>query len=165
MQLLDIATIPGESQNTNPTWNQKIQISTLSYNISQQSSMQTGQGLVAGGASMSYMTITKPMDRSTPFLFFNLCSGDPIQQVTFRLTRAGGSAGPYEYLTIACQNVLVTDYSTSGARGEGNIPMETISFSVGAVTETYNMVDQNGNNAGKVQNGFSFQTNVPTSVV
>src|ERR1700730_9576277 len=112
-QLLDIPSIQGESTSTNQTWNKKIQIDTFQYDVSQKASIQTGSGLVAGGASLSHISITKPMDISSPFLFFHLCSGQPIDQVTFRLTRAGGTEGVYEYLTVSCKDVLVSSYHTS----------------------------------------------------
>jgi type VI secretion system secreted protein Hcp len=154
---LDIPGIPGESSHDlNANWNQKIQIETINYDASQRASIQTGTGLTAAGASMSHISITKAMDKSTPFLFFNLCAGIPIPKMTLRRTRSSGAEGVYEDLTIDLSNVLVTSYHTSGERGGSNIPMESISLSVGAITETYDN-RENGRRIGMVRGGHDFQ--------
>jgi type VI secretion system Hcp family effector len=159
-QLLDVPNIAGESTHpTNPNWNKKIQIASFNYDVSQKASLQTGSGLVAGGASMSHITITKAMDISTPFWFYYLCLGQPITTVTFRLTRAGGVEGVYEYMTIVCNKVLVSSYFTSGTRGDGNMPMETISLSVGSVKESYDDRNEQGQKIQNVSHGFDFMQN------
>src|SRR5581483_11271355 len=131
MLYLDVPGIEGESTHSqNQNWNKKIQINGYSYDVSQRANLGTGTGLVAAGASMSHISLTKTMDRSTPFLWYQLCSGKPIPKVTFRITQAGGQEGVYEIHTLECENVLVTHYSTSGARGDGGLPTEHWSFSV-----------------------------------
>lgn len=157
---LDIPGIPGESSHdTNPNWNQKIQIETISYDASQRATIQTGTGLTAAGAAMSPISITKAMDKSTPFLFFKLCAGEPIPKMTLRRSRASGAEGVYEDLTIDLTNVLITSYSTSGARGSSNIPMETISMSVGAIQETYDN-RENGRRVAMVRGSHDFQQGI-----
>jgi type VI secretion system Hcp family effector len=105
MQYLDIPGIPGESlHDTNQNWNNKIQINHFTYDISQRASLGTGSGLVASGASMSHLSFTKTMDKSTPMLWFKLCSGEPIPKVIFRKTQAGGVEGVYEIHTLECES-------------------------------------------------------------
>lgn len=160
MQYLDIPGIKGEStHDQNPNWNEKIQIQNFNYDVSQKASLQTGTGLVAGGASLSHISFVKAMDKSTPFLFYKLCSGEPIDKVTFRISRAGGQEGVYEYMTIDCSKVLVSQYSTSGSRGDGNMPMESISFSVGAITENYDDRSEDGSRVSNIKAGFDFMKN------
>lgn len=160
MQYLDIPGIPGEStHDQNPDWNNKIQISHFSYDVSQRANLGTGTGLVAAGASMSHITFSKTMDKSTPFLWSKLCSGEPIPKVTFRISQAGGQEGVYEIHTLECEQVLVTNYSTSGARGDGGMPSENWSFSVAKVNEIYDDRVQ-GVRKQKVNYGFDFAQGV-----
>jgi type VI secretion system secreted protein Hcp len=162
--LLDVPSIPGESvHDTNPNWNGKIQIDTINYDVSQRASLQTGAGLVAGGASMSNVTITKAMDKSTPYLFYKLTAGEPITQMYMRMTRSGGSEGVYEVLTVECDDVLVTSYRTSGSRGQDGIPMETWEFSVGAIKETYDNRNEQGQRVSFVPAGYNFKANTATA--
>jgi len=160
MHYLDIPGIAGESvHDTQTNWNQKIQVSNFHYGVQQQASMATGSGLVAAGASLTPITFTKQMDKSTPFIFYKLCSGEPIALMTLRVSQAGGQEGVYEIETIVLNNVIVTGYSTSGARGEGALPTEYISMAVGAINETYDY-RENGVSKGKVSHGFDFQKGV-----
>src|SRR5579862_9880957 len=106
MQYLDIPGITGESvSDVNPNWNQKIQISNFHYGVNQRAALKTGSGLISAGASMTPITFTKQMDKSTPFIFNKLCSGEPIPKLTFRVSQAGGAEGVYEVETIVCTNV------------------------------------------------------------
>jgi len=160
MVYLDIPGIEGESTHSqNQNWNKKIQVSHFSYDVAQRANLKTGTGLVAAGASMSHITFTKTMDRSTPFMWYYLCSGKPIPKVTFRITQAGGDEGVYEIHTLDCEQVLVTHYSTSGARGAGAMPSENWSFSVGKLTENYDSREK-GAPKGKVTYGFDFAQGV-----
>ena len=162
--LLDIQGIPGESvHDTHPEWNLKIQISSTSYDVSQRASVQTGTGLVAAGASMSNISITKTMDKSTPLLFGKLTAAEPIDQMFLRFTRAGGAQGVYEVLTVQLDNVLVTSYHTSGQRGGGGMPTESLSFSVGSIKETYDIRDERGMAQSKQTGGYDFMQNVAAS--
>lgn len=160
MQYLDIPGITGESvSDVNPNWNQKIQMHNFHYGVQQKTTQAVGSGLVAAGASMTPITFTKQMDKSTPYLFFKLCSGEPIPTMTIRVSQAGSAGGVYEVETIVLQNVIVTGYSTSGSRGDGALPTEYISLAVGGVNETYDW-QVNGMSKGKVSHGFNFQTGV-----
>ena|SRR5579884_2450177 len=160
MLYLDIPGIPGESSHdANQNWNNKIQVSGWNYDVSQKATQSVGSGLVAGGASMSHVSFTKTMDKSTAPLWFKLCSGEPIPKVTFRVSQAGGQEGVYEIHTLECENVLVTHYSTSGQRGDGGMPTENWSISVAKVTEIYDDRVQ-GVKKSTITNGFDFAQGV-----
>src|ERR1035438_5359596 len=124
MVLLDISASPkivGESESKNPTWNQKIQIDATSWDISQQTTGSTGTGLVTGGASAGHKKFTKTMDKSTPLLWAQLCSGSPISVCYIRVVASGSNdptyGGLYERETYQLNNVIVSRYSTGGSSG------------------------------------------------
>ena len=124
MILLDISTtpsIPGESESKNTTWDKKIQLDNTSWDISQQTTGSTGTGLVTGGAAAGHLTFTKAMDKSTPLLFAQLCSGSPISTCYIRVVASGSSSttygGLYEKETYQLNNVIVSRYGTGGAGG------------------------------------------------
>ncbi|HUI79848.1 MAG TPA: type VI secretion system tube protein Hcp [Bryobacteraceae bacterium] len=146
--------IAGESQSPNQKWNQKIQLETMNYTISQTPSGSVGTGMVAGGARFGAMTITKVMDKSTPLLWSYLCSGDPLSNMAIRVSRAGSAGGPFEAETYLMENVIVSSYHTSGAPGAGGLPEETWSLAFTKITETYQSVDPKGALQPPQQSGF-----------
>jgi type VI secretion system Hcp family effector len=147
---LDIAGITGESKSPNSNWNQKIEIQTAGYDVSQKTSLEAGSGLIASGAVFSALQITKAMDRSTPLLFGKLAGGEPIETVTLRVSRAGAATtgpqgGLFEAETYTLKNVIVTAYHTSGAPGPGGLPLESWSLAFTSAVEKYQTVDPQGN--------------------
>jgi type VI protein secretion system component Hcp len=151
-KFLDIPNpnIQGESQSPNPNWNQKIQLDKMAYHIFQESGQPGSGGANVSSAAIGNMTITKSMDRSTPLLFKQLGSQDPITTAYIRVSRLGLSSGgatnkaEYEAETYTMTNVRVIHYSTSGSPGVSGLPAETWVLSFSAVTETYQTVDVTG---------------------
>jgi type VI secretion system secreted protein Hcp len=153
---LDIAGIPGESQSPNSNWNNKIEIQHWTYDVSLDHSMEVGTGVVASGARVGFMHITKVMDVSTPLLFAQLCTGQTLSDAYIRVTQPGPS-GPYEAETYHMQWVVVSHYSTSGSPGMGSLPQEHWQLAFVAITEIYQDV-KDGALAPALQNGFNFGT-------
>jgi len=152
MMLLDITGIPGESKSPVANWNQKIQIESMGYDISQRTTNGKGSGLVASGATVGAMHITKQMDKSTPLLFLNLAKGEPIPMCYVRVVRSGQASistdvngALYEAETYTLSNVVISSYSTSGSLGPGGLPMESWSLSFTKIQENYVTTDAKGN--------------------
>jgi type VI protein secretion system component Hcp len=166
--------IMGESQSPNPSWNQKVEIETMSYSVSQSTSQQAGTGLVSSGSRVGHLFVTKVMDKSTPILFSYLCSGNPIGVMFIRVSRPGASGGAsgatggstvsaggafgglFEAETYQFQNVIISSYSTSGSPGSGGLPQESWAFSFTFVQEIYVTVDNMGNLKPAMTAGFDF---------
>ena len=167
--------IQGESKSPNPNWNNKVEIENLLYSVTQDTSQQTGTGLVSSGSRVSSLLINKVMDKSSPILWSYLCAGNPIGVMFIRVSRpgassgssgttggttAGGAGGTYgglfEAETYEFQNVIVSSYSTSGSPGSGGLPEESWSFSFTFVKETYQTVDNMGNLKPLSPAGFDF---------
>jgi type VI secretion system Hcp family effector len=147
---LDIQTpvIAGESQSPNPNWNAKIEIEHFAYDVSQTTSQEAGTGLVSSGSRVGHIHITKVMDKSSPLLFGQLCAGQPIQLMYFRVSQPGAQGGAYGGLfegeNYQIGNVIVSSYHTSGSPGAGGLPRETWAFSFTQIKETFQTVDING---------------------
>lgn len=162
---MDIPGIMGESDGaspgggTNQEWHQKIQIETMGYDISQRTTQSAGTGLASGGATVGSMHITKVMDKSTPFLFYHLCSAEPLQKVTIRVVQAGAKdqtyGGLYEAETYTMQNVIISSYHTSGALSPSGLPLESWSLAFVGISEQYRDLEQ-GTPKGAVMATFDF---------
>jgi type VI secretion system Hcp family effector len=157
---LDIPGIPGESQSPNTKWANKIEIQHFTYDVSVDHSMEAGTGVVASGANVGHIHITKSMDKATPLLFAQLCSGKTLTDCHLRVTQPGPS-GPYEAETYHLQWVVVSHYSTSGSPGMGSLPQESWQLAFIAMTETFQDL-KDGALAPAVSNGFDFGQGVVT---
>lgn len=172
MMLLDIPGVQGESMSPNATWNAKIQIATMGYDVTQTTTGGTGTGLVANGAQVAAMTLSKSMDKSTPYLFQNLIQGEPIPIVYVRVIRSGQKSGSstvsptgglYEAETYTLSNAIISNYSTSGALGPGGLPLETWSIAFTKIVENYVTVDPTTGNpiSGGTPVGYDFSQATP----
>jgi type VI protein secretion system component Hcp len=168
MVLLDISAnpnIPGESQSKNPTWNAKIQIDSTTWDISQQATGSTGTGIVTGGATAGHLSFSKTMDKSTPLLFGQLCSGSPISTCFVRVVSSGAAdptfAGLYERETYQLGNVIVSRYSTGAASGSGGLPSESWALSFQSYIETFVDLNPDGTKQAADTHGFDFLKGTP----
>jgi type VI protein secretion system component Hcp len=168
MVLLDISASPrivGESESTNPNWAQKIQIESTHWDINQQTTGSTGTGLVTGGASAGHLTFSKTMDKSTPLMFAQLCSGSPISTCFIRVIAAGSNdptfGGLYERETYQLNNVIVSRYSTGGASGNAGLPTESWALSFQAYIETFTDINADGSKKPADKHGFDFLQGTP----
>jgi type VI secretion system secreted protein Hcp len=115
----------------------------------------TGSGTVEQATHQNF-TFTKYLDRATnDFLRFNW-SGKMIKKATLTCFRSDSPSGinPVLYLTVAMQNVIISNYSVSG--GPGDIPVENISLDYGVVEYTY--VDQKHADSQSTQHDLETRT-------
>jgi len=86
--------------------------------------------------TFSDFNFSKNVDKSSPLLLQHLGAGDVISAAKLSVTRAGGVAGPTEYLSYCLRDVRVTSLSQGGSSGSGT-PEESFSLSYGSVLESY----------------------------
>lgn len=168
MVLLDINSNPkiqGESESKNVNWSNKIQLDSTSWDISQQTTGTTGTGLVTGGAASGHLSFSKTMDKSTPLLFGQLCSGSPIDVCYVRVVASGCNdqtfGGLYERETYQLRNVIVSRYSTGSAAGAGGLPSESWALSFQSYIETYVDLNPDGSRKAADTQGFDFLKGTP----
>jgi type VI secretion system secreted protein Hcp len=160
--LLDIAAIPGESQDDNSAYNNKIEIDGWNFGSSQTGMSQTGTGRVGGKVSVSDFHFTKHADKSSPKLMEYCATGQHIDKVLMTARRTGEDAGDLTpYLKITLTDVIVSSYSTNGSNGDVGLPAESISFNFSQVDKEYVPQDK-GKTQGTLKSGYNLKTSAAT---
>lgn len=132
---LKIEGIAGESQKQGHT--DEIELTSFQFGVSQGGSFHKGgQGGGAGKASISDITITKEVDKSSALLFQACATGRHIPSAVLYSQKAGGNNAPVTYYEIKMTNLLVSNHSTSGSNG-GDAIYETVTFNFARVDFIY----------------------------
>jgi type VI protein secretion system component Hcp len=165
LDIVQPSGIVGESKSQNPAWNNKIEIETLNWSVSQSTSQGRGRGLVSNGAKVGHLSITKVMDKATPLLWYYLSAGMPIDQMFIRVNRTGAAGGSwgglFEAETKEYDNVIVSSYTTSGSPGSAGLPSEHWTFSCTKVKLTTVTVDPTGKLLPAKTQGYDFSQGTP----
>ncbi len=160
--LLDIAAIPGESQDDNSAYNNKIEIDGWNFGSTQTGMSQTGTGRVGGKVSVSDFHFTKHADKSSPKLMEYCATGQHIDQAVMIARRTGETAGDLTpYLKITFTDLIVSSYGTNGSNGDVGLPAESISFNFCTVNKEY-IPQEKGKTQGTLKSGYNLKTSVAT---
>lgn len=113
-----------------------FEIEDFSFDIEQTlniGSQSTGAG--AGKVTFNPFSITRKIDRSSPIMFQNACSGTPFKQVCVGLRKsAGGEQSGIIYLVFVFRLVAV---KTIGWSYDDEAPKETTTFEYGGLQVHY----------------------------
>jgi type VI secretion system secreted protein Hcp len=156
---LKIDGIPGEStDDKHKDW---IEIIGFSHGITQPASATRSS---AGGASAERcdhadFVINKMLDKASPKLLEQCCSGKHIKEITVELCRAGGDK--MKYMEIKMEEVIVSSVASSGtSKGEYGFPIEAVSFNYGKIKWTYTQQKRaDGSGGGNVVGGWDLTAN------
>lgn len=115
---LKLNGIDGESQDAMHL--NEIDITTWTWQISQDSAMLSGSGGGAGKSTVGDLTLTHNLDRSSPNLAKYCFTGKHIDQAILTMRKAGGT--PFEYARITMSDVIISHFSplVSGALSQEN---------------------------------------------
>ena len=154
---LKIDDIKGESIDA--TYKDAIKVLSWSWGMSQSGSTHHGLGSGSGKVAVQDISITKPIDKSTPNLIKMCCNGTHFKEATLIVRKAGenpveglqiqaedGGVKPVDYLTIKMTRGLVSSISTGGSGGEDEIT-EQVTLNFGAFKLEYK--PQAGEGAGE----------------
>jgi type VI secretion system secreted protein Hcp len=119
---LKIDDIKGESIDA--TYKDAIKVLSWSWGMSQSGSTHSGTGSGSGKVAVQDISITKPLDKSTPNLIKMCCQGTHFKTATLIIRKAGGKK-PVDYLKIEMTRGLISSISTGGAGGEDEITEQT----------------------------------------
>src|SRR5579862_4173505 len=116
---LKIDGIDGESQDDK----HKNEIQINAYSLAAANAGAAGQaaGPKVGKAQIQDLSFDKVVDKSSPNLFINCCSGKPIPTVVLTVRKAGEKA--QEYLTITLTDSFISSFSHTGSN-TGGLPEE-----------------------------------------
>jgi len=137
---LDIDGVKGESQTKG--FENKIDISSMSFGASNPSQVSTGGGSGTGKVSLTSVSIQKIVDAATPDLFRACCSGAHFAKGKITIRESGGDA-PVDYMVIDLTQVFVDSVSWGSAHG-GDKPSESVSLSAASIKITYTAQTEKG---------------------
>ena len=106
---LKIKDAPGESLDAKHPG--EIQILSVSWGVSNPSSMAFGAGAGSGKANFQDIVIAKKFDKASPKLQLACANGKHFDEATLTIRKAGES--PQEFLTYKLEEVYVTSVSAS----------------------------------------------------
>ena len=153
---LKIDDIKGEAQDAKHK--DEIEVLSWSWGVTQSGSSHTGSGGGAGKVNVNDLSFTKHVDRSTPNLFRNCCTGKHMANAVLVVRKAGGTA--LEYLKITLSEVIVTGVSTGGSGGE--VLTENVTLNFAKVKLDYIPQKKDGSGDGIVTMGWDIATSTAT---
>jgi type VI secretion system secreted protein Hcp len=131
--------IDGESQDA--THQGAIDVLSWSWGAAN-AGTHSGGGGGAGKVSMSDVTVSKELDKSSPRLMLACAQGQHIRQAVLICRSLADE--PVEYLKITFSDVLVSSYTVGGSAVGDNPPTESISFNFSRIEIEYVPVDAKG---------------------
>ena len=129
---IEIKGVTGESKDKVHAG--KIDVLAYSIGVSQSASFHMGGGGGGGKCSVQDLTITKPVDKSSPELFLRCCTGKHFDEATLIIRKAGDS--PLEYETYAMTKVIISSVS-KGASADSDRLTEQISLNFAKLKYVY----------------------------
>ena len=135
---LQIDSIQGESaDHKHKNW---IEVFSFSHGVA-----QSGAGAISSAGSRTSgkvdhhdFTVTKRLDKSSPYLYKNCCLGKHFPKAVVEICRATGNKETIFKYTF--EHVVVSAMNVGGGQGQ-EVPVETVSFQYGKVKWEYNELD------------------------
>ena len=146
--------IDGEAKDK--THEKEIDVLAWSWGMTQSGSFEVGGGGGSGKVNVQDLSFTKYIDISSPVLMLNCSNGDPLDDATLTVRKAGKT--PFEYLIIKMEKVLVTSVSTGGSGGEDRLT-ENVTLNFAKVEVTYKEQDDKGGEKSKKTYKWNIETN------
>ena len=137
-----------------------IDIFSFSLGLNNAGAGHYGGGSGAGKASISDISISKQVDKSSATLYKFCYQGKHIKKGTVTFRKAGGDA-PVEYLKYDMDEVFITNVQTSDSAG-GGIANESISLNFSKIKMMYNMQADTGGNEASPEVTIDVKQNVVT---
>ena len=114
---IKIDSIKGEAMDK--VHKDEISVLAWSWGMSQMGSTHFSAGGGSGKVSVQDISFTKYIDKASPTLMQNCCSGKHMKEALLTVRKAG--ATPLEYLKIKLNEIIVTSVSTGGSGGEDRL--------------------------------------------
>jgi len=151
---LKLDGIQGESEDAS----HKDEIEIKSYTLAAANAGSAGANLGAGigKAQVQDFHLTKHVDKSSPNLFINCCSGKPIPTAVLTVRKAGEK--PQEYMTITLNEVFVSSFSHAGHDG-GGLPLESVSLNFSKIKFEYKTQIADGTLGAAIAKTYDIKAN------
>jgi type VI secretion system secreted protein Hcp len=137
-----------------PSTSLKDAIDILSFSFGASNTAVIGAGSSggaarAGRANMGDLTIMKVLDKTSPLLFDDCCTGNYLKKVDIIYDKPMGDSQE-AYFKIHMEDALITSIQQSGSSEN---PVESISFAFSKVKVSYNP-EEGGSLKGFIDKGF-----------
>jgi len=153
---LKIDGIDGESEDSNHKG--EIDVLSWSWGATQSGTMHSGKGGGSGKVSMGDLTINKLVDKATPNLWKECCTGKHFDKATLTCRKAGGESLVYYKLDL--KGVLISGMQ-NGATTDDDRPTEMVSLNFAEFSVEYTPQDEKGGGQGAITGGFEIASNEP----
>jgi type VI secretion system secreted protein Hcp len=137
---LKIADAEGESQSSKHK--DEIELLSWSWGASNPTTI-VGAGMSAGKVSMSDLSFTKRVDKSSPKLLKLCVTGDHATDATLTCQKSTGGKNPEDFLIIKLKEVYVSSFSVGGSTGE-DTGTESLSVSYSDLVYQYKVQGAKG---------------------
>ena len=146
---LKFGSIKGESAASKHK--EEIELLSWSWGASNPTTI-VGAGMSAGKVSMSDLSFTKHVDKSSPKLLELLVTGKHVDDATLYCSKQTGGKTPDDFLTIKLKEVYVSSFSAGGSSGE-DVGTESFSLTYGSINYDYKIQDKTGtlSSAGNIE--------------
>jgi len=130
---LKFGTIKGESGSSKHK--EEIELLSWSWGATNPTNI-TGSGMSAGKVSMSDLSFTKRVDKSSPKLLEVCVTGKHVTDATLYCCKQTGDKTPQDFLTIKLKEVYVSSFQAGGSSGE-DVGTESLSITYGNINYDY----------------------------
>ena len=152
MKITD-ATTTIEGDVTVKGHEKEIELNSFQFGASQTVSTSGGGG--AGKATISDITSSKSMDKSSPKLLQEVLSGDHLDKVEIFFTKSD-SKGVQTYAHYTLNGILISGYSVSSG---GDLPSESISLNFAKILFDFVPQNPDGTLGAPIHAGWDFLAN------
>lgn len=156
---LKLDKIEGESKKDGHP--DEIDISSWSFAATQPVSMGSNNAGTTGKVQMSDISITKPVDKSSPKLFLACCSGERIPNAVITGQKATGQGGQKVFYKVAMQDVVVAQVRNDYIHEDTTLDTitETVTLNPAKINVSYWTIDNSGTPGSEVKTGWDLQAN------
>lgn len=152
---LKIDGVKGESADSKHK--DEIDVLAWDWGMSQSGTTHTGTGSGSGKVEVRDLTVTKYVDKATPNLMQNCCSGRHYKEALLTVRKAGGKS-PVEYYKVKMQDLIVT-HIQSGGHGDQDRLTETVSLNFAKMTVEYTPQKADGSADAVITVGWDIAAN------
>lgn len=153
---LKIDNIKGESKTSGKEdW---IDVIAWNWGMSQAGTFHEGGGGTSGKASFGDLVITKYIDMASAELMKSCATGEHFEKAELVVQKAGGSSR-LEFFLITLEKVIVSSYTTGGAKDGSDRIQEDLSLNFQKFTVKYVKQSETGGTDGDTLMKFDIAAN------
>ena len=160
----DKALVDVKGESTLKGYETHIELLSYSHGVSNPVQWnQSNNGRTSGRPNLGELTVTKPLDATTPFMNFYCAQAKNLGTIRIKLVRqdSGDTNNSTNYMTYQLDNSLISSYSVGG--GGDSIPTETVTFNYSKITWTYNGQKEATGAEGAIPTSWDLATNTGTA--